>query len=60
MCSAEFTIHYEFTVHPAELSVNSVDNSANSADFHVFKKIHVPFARQIHFSRIILNFVEFF
>jgi hypothetical protein len=31
MCSAEFTVHYEFTVHSAELS-------ANSADFHIFKK----------------------
>jgi hypothetical protein len=31
MCSAEFTVHYEFTVHSAELS-------ANSADFRVFNK----------------------
>jgi hypothetical protein len=30
-CSAEFTVHYECTVHSAELS-------ANSADFYVFKK----------------------
>jgi hypothetical protein len=32
MCSAEFTVHCEFTAHSAELS-------ADSADFHVFKKI---------------------
>jgi hypothetical protein len=31
MYSAEFTVHYEFTVY-------SADNSANSADFRVFKK----------------------
>jgi hypothetical protein len=31
MCSVEFTAHYKFTVHSAELL-------ANSADFRVFKK----------------------
>jgi hypothetical protein len=38
MCSAEFTVYSEFTVHSAELLDNSVDNSANSTDFRVFKK----------------------
>jgi hypothetical protein len=38
MCLAEFTVHYEFTVHSAEFLAESANNSA---DFCVFKKFLV-------------------
>jgi hypothetical protein len=61
MCSAEFTTHYKFTVHSAELSANSADNSV---DFHVFKKnlflslIKCILIDFFEFRRIFPNFVK--
>jgi hypothetical protein len=59
ICSAEFTTHYKFTVHSAELSANSTDNSV---DFHVFKKflfLSLIKCISIDFFRISPNFFEF-
>jgi hypothetical protein len=61
-CSTEFTVHYELTVYSAELPANSADNSANLADFCVFKKfmfLSLIKCISADFSRISLNFSEF-
>jgi hypothetical protein len=37
MCSTEFTVYVEFTVHSADLSMNSTDLSVKSAGIRQLK-----------------------
>jgi hypothetical protein len=55
MCSAEFTVQAEFTVHSAGLSANSVGLSAKSAGWD----FTVQILNQINFDRFLPNFTEF-
>jgi hypothetical protein len=39
-----------FQKKTVELSANSTDNSVNSTEFYILKKIYVPSARQLYFN----------